>query len=80
MTKSILKPVKVSQRDRKRLLKVVTGWNHLNELFMLESPSADELLKMIIVERDNNNRPAIIRRLVARLKSCMNEEVEKLLS
>ena len=65
----------VSDEDVKRLKPIVASWNILNEMFLLDPLSSEDLLRLVIVEARTNNREEILDRIIARLKTRVKEEI-----
>lgn len=59
----------VGSDDLKRLKPHLGGWNHLNEILLLNQMSAEDIKKLILIEITNKEREQILSKLTARLKS-----------
>jgi hypothetical protein len=66
--------ITINEEDRERLGQHLTGWNKLNELFVLDALSLEDLERMVIMELTGPARMNIIHKLVGRLYSRMRNE------
>ena len=69
--------MKITSKDRARLSQHLTGWNHLNELFVMDAITPDDLCKMIVIESQENQRKRILTRLVGRLYSMLRKQTNQ---
>lgn len=60
--------VRVSAKDRARLAPHLSGWNHLNELLLLNEFTLAEVKMLLLIEIEGAARKSIMDRLVARVK------------
>lgn len=67
--------VRVTARDRSRLAPHLAGWNHLQEMLLLEEFTLEEVKMLIFIEAEGACRPAIMDRLIARMKKMERAEL-----
>ena len=67
--------VHVTARDRARLAPHLAGWNHLQEMLLLEDFTLEEIKMLIILEVEGSRRQIILDRLLARMKKMERQEL-----
>lgn len=67
--------VHVTARDRARLAPHLAGWNHLQEVLLLEEFSLDEIKMLVLIEAEGQCRQTIMDRLLARMKKMERKEL-----
>ena len=71
--------VNVSVADQKRLMPHLSGWNHLNEILLLNGAiSTDDLRKLVVLELAGARRTPVLRRLVTKLGTRSTQELWQL--
>lgn len=66
--------MKITEKDRLRLAQHLTGWNKLNELFVLNGITVEDLRMMIVIEATGCKRKGILTKLVSRLYSTLRKQ------
>tara|TARA_R110000868_G_scaffold11798_5_gene57586 strand:+ start:4301 stop:4570 length:270 start_codon:yes stop_codon:yes gene_type:complete len=66
-------PVELSEKDASRLKVHLTGWNKLNEVFLLGLNEPD-LRRMVVMELMDDHRRSIISRLLGRLAKMQRQK------
>jgi hypothetical protein len=73
-------PVEILEKDAARLKVHLTGWNRLNEIFLVGLNEPD-LRRMVVLELMGARRKAILSRLLGRLakleRQKYNQRIEK---
>lgn len=73
-------PVEILEKDAARLSSHLTGWNKLNEIFLLGLNEPD-LRRMVVLELMGAHRRSILSRLLGRLakleRQKYNQRIEK---
>lgn len=76
-------PIEILEKDAARLSSHLTGWNKLNEIFLLGLNEPD-LRRMVVLELMGARRQSIISRLLGRLSKLerqrYNQNIEKALA
>lgn len=67
--------VRVTARDRARLAPHLAGWNHLQEMLLLEDFTLEEIKMLILLEVEGSRRQTILDRLLARMKKMERQEL-----
>lgn len=69
---------KITKVIRARLAPHLSGWNRLSEMLLMDTLDDEDLKCMILIERERKiPRPAILRKLVARLVSRTRNHLMK---
>ena len=66
-------PVEILEKDAARLKSHLTGWNKLNEIFLLGLNEPD-LRRMAVLELMGSQRRAILTRLLGRLAKMQRQK------
>ena len=77
MTSSLEKKlrVRVTSHDRARLSPHLAGWNHLQEMLLLEDFTLEEIKMLLLIEAEGACRQTIMDRLIARMKKMERQEL-----
>ena len=66
---------KVTAKDRTRLAPHLSNWGKLNEIFLLDALTVDDVNKMIVIEFEGKKRMRIMDRLIARFYAMQRAEL-----
>jgi hypothetical protein len=69
-------PVELDSKDVERLSPHLSGWNKLNEMFLLGMNESD-LRRLVVIELMEGRRWAIINRLLGRLAKVEREKYKR---
>jgi hypothetical protein len=70
-------PVVVSDKDAERLAPYLGGWLTLNEFFIAESPTEEDLKRLVVMELMGDRREYLINKLLARLSGVIQRRWHK---
>lgn len=65
--KNLFPGITLTPDDERRLGEHLRCWNHLNEMFLLDEMSQEDVQRLIMLELRQKRRPGILERLVGRL-------------